>query len=130
MKICIQCKKSLPFSEFTNDKTRKDGLCPYCKTCKNINEKQRKINRTLLTKEIKSNYKCISCGESDPVCLDFHHLDPDKKDYSIATMFSNYMTLDDIYKEISKCICLCSNCHRKFHAYNWVYLDGNIITGD
>ncbi len=35
------CKdKQKPISEFTKDKTRNDGLCPYCKECKSINQKE------------------------------------------------------------------------------------------
>lgn len=33
MKICSKCKKELSEDNFCNDKSRKDGLHPQCKTC-------------------------------------------------------------------------------------------------
>lgn len=33
MKYCINCNTLLPLSQFNNDKTRKDGKYPYCKSC-------------------------------------------------------------------------------------------------
>lgn len=32
-KQCTKCKKVKPLSEFSKDKSRKDGLCPWCKVC-------------------------------------------------------------------------------------------------
>ena len=33
MKICTKCGIELPLSEFSKNKSRKDGLQPYCKVC-------------------------------------------------------------------------------------------------
>ena len=30
-------------------------------------------------------------------------------------MLANRYTLDRVYEEIEKCVCLCANCHRVFH---------------
>lgn len=65
-------------------------------------------------KEWKATLKCERCGENHPACLDFHHLDPNEKEMSIATM-AGLFSLDRIKEEASKCIVLCSNCHRKEH---------------
>ena len=59
---------------------------------------------------------CIACGESDPVVIDFHHRDPKTKDKEIARMCGQRMSRAKIKEEIDKCVCLCSNCHRKVHA--------------
>lgn len=32
-KVCSRCKRELPISEFSKDKTRKDGVYCYCKKC-------------------------------------------------------------------------------------------------
>ena len=32
-KVCSRCKRELPISEFTKDKSRVDGLQNYCKGC-------------------------------------------------------------------------------------------------
>lgn len=57
--------------------------------------------------------KCIVCGYNR-VALDFHHLDPNMKDFGIGTIGS--YSLDMLKKEADKCVLLCANCHREFHA--------------
>ena len=47
--------------------------------------------------------------------LDFHHIDPKQKKFTIASKTSGSM--DDIEKEIQKCVCLCRNCHAEFHHF-------------
>lgn len=67
------------------------------------------------------NYKqergCSRCNENHPACLQFHHLDRDDKELTIATLVANRATIVSILKEIEKCIILCANCHAKEH-YN------------
>jgi len=63
----------------------------------------------------KKTLKCNSCGEKDIRCLDFHHIDPSKKDFTVGAMHHFY-SFKRIKKEIEKCEVLCSNCHRKFHS--------------
>lgn len=58
--------------------------------------------------------KCVICGESEPVCLDFHHINPDEKKFTIGKHRNK--SKENLLLEISKCICLCANCHRKLHA--------------
>lgn len=36
LKTCTKCGKPKPLSEFSNDKSRKDGKFPWCKVCKSI----------------------------------------------------------------------------------------------
>lgn len=57
--------------------------------------------------------KC-ECGESHIAVLDFHHIDPSQKEFSVAVL----LRLSDwskIETEIKKCKLVCSNCHRKHH---------------
>jgi len=56
---------------------------------------------------------CYVCGENDKSCLDLHHLNEEKKSYAISDMRT--MSASNIRKEADKCICLCANCHRKYH---------------
>lgn len=56
---------------------------------------------------------CTHCGESDPACLDFHHVD--EKNYGIAEMITRGFSTDAIEAEIENCIVLCANCHRAEH---------------
>lgn len=68
-------------------------------------------------REYKKTLECIVCGENDYVCLDFHHRNPKEKDLNLANiMKSKGWGKERTIKEISKCLVLCSNCHRKIHA--------------
>jgi hypothetical protein len=84
--------------------------------------KQKLSEQSKLRRERNKNFvlekmtPCISCGESDPVVIDFHHLDGSQKDKGISQMMNSSYSLNKIEEEISKCVCLCSNCHRKVHA--------------
>lgn len=81
---------------------------------KNIKEKM--SLKTCKNKQLVSSLKkpCVVCGEDDPVCIDFHHRNPKDKKYAISCMYS--LNEEKIRKEIEKCVCVCSNCHRKIHA--------------
>jgi hypothetical protein len=62
--------------------------------------------------------KC-SCGEDRFVCLDFHHLDPSLKCFSISQVMGKWATtkihIEQFLAEVEKCIVLCANCHRVLH---------------
>jgi len=57
---------------------------------------------------------CQDCGETDTIVLEWHHIDPSKKDMSIADMLTR-RGKKTILEEIEKCVCLCANCHRRLH---------------
>lgn len=61
----------------------------------------------------KIGKKCARCGESDIRCLDYHHSNPKEKEYTIADMVRLGMSKRRMEKEITKCVVLCANCHRK-----------------
>lgn len=69
-------------------------------------------------KEYKSSLRCSVCTENDVACMDFHHTDPSKKEFSIAIALASGFSKERILKEIEKTVVLCANCHRKFHYYN------------
>lgn len=60
----------------------------------------------------KKTLSCSNCSENHPACLEFHHLDPSKKDFLISKIITSKKKLTE---ELKKCIVLCSNCHRKLH---------------
>jgi len=64
---------------------------------------------------IKSSIKCSRCNEDHPMCLDFHHIDPGVKENTVSNMAAQ-RNMSGVLREISKCIVLCANCHRKEHA--------------
>lgn len=61
----------------------------------------------------KSTLKCSRCSENDWRCLDFHHINPQDKESSIAYAIRDGWSIERIQLEITKCIVLCANCHRK-----------------
>lgn len=61
--------------------------------------------------------KCAKCGYNTCIeALDFHHIDPKQKDFSIATKWE---TFDRCIEEVKKCILLCANCHRELEYNIW-----------
>lgn len=66
--------------------------------------------------DVKNKSQC-ECGESRWQCLDFHHIDENKK-RCISDMAMSGYAIKTIQKEIDKCIIICSNCHRKKHNGN------------
>lgn len=58
--------------------------------------------------------KCKLCGyDRHEGALQFHHLDPTKKDFTIGGKSHSFARL---LEEAKKCILLCSNCHSEVHA--------------
>lgn len=64
--------------------------------------------------EIKNSLLCKECGEKRIHCLDFHHRDPNEKDFKLSSAIYRY-SKERILAEISKCDVLCANCHRDYH---------------
>lgn len=133
-KYCKKCDQNLPIQEFSRNVKNKDGLNNWCKECYKIyfadyykknTEKHRaiayEVNRKKksylqeLVNSIKGEYGCQNCDEDDPDCLDFHHLDPSKKEFTISEQIRKKVNPDKLLAEISKCIVICANCHRKLH---------------
>lgn len=60
--------------------------------------------------------KCELCGYHKCIdALDFHHLDPSQKDFSISDRDIK-LDWEKIKEELDKCILICANCHRELHA--------------
>lgn len=76
--------------------------------------------------EFKAQQLCHHCGASHPAIIDFHHIVRDGTQESVNRMAANSRWAA-IYKEVKKCIPLCSNCHRILH---WNESRGRMITKD
>jgi len=58
--------------------------------------------------------KCQICGYNKCLeALEFHHLDRDKKDFTIS---GKSWSFDKLKNEVDKCILVCSNCHKEIHS--------------
>jgi len=80
---------------------------------------QRKLRREktrFMYSKILDTLTCQECDEDHNATLDFHHLDPKTKDFTISDMKSKDYSPAKMVEEMSKCAVLCSNCHRKTHS--------------
>ena len=69
--------------------------------------------------------KCQICNyDKYQGALDFHHLDPNEKDFSIGEATSRVLN-SKIKAELDKCILVCSNCHRELHGGIIIFNDTN-----
>lgn len=116
-KVCTKCGKELSIEEFNWRSKAAGTRRSECKYCHSDYMKQRYQTKKQIVQQLKSESRCAKCGESRGYVLDYHHIDPTEKEMNIARMLSNRSSLDKVYDEISKCICLCSNCHREFHHF-------------
>ena len=73
----------------------------------------RRVNSIERRRQILAQYSCLSCGESDPCTIDWHHIDESEKLFNIATGMTRGE--DSWWDEVCKCVPLCANCHRKLH---------------
>ena len=70
----------------------------------------------LLKREIIDSFKSpCKCGESDPIALDFHHRNPEEKEFNIGQALTRRVSLVKLLEEVAKCDVMCANCHRKLH---------------
>jgi hypothetical protein len=134
MITCNKCKQKLEISFFSKNSSKPNGHNSTCKKCQQeyaknhyilkkdyyilkskVNKKTFYQNNLNKINKYKANQTCMYCTESDPCCLDLHHRESDKKEYTIANKLANF-SWANLEKEILKCDVVCSNCHRKIHA--------------
>ncbi len=60
--------------------------------------------------------KCQCCGYNKcHAALDFHHIDPQEKDFQLGSIRANPKAWPKIVEELRKCILVCRNCHSEIH---------------
>lgn len=119
IKYCKACDTNKSIKEFYLCNNKRKGIkehFSYCKSCliqKTI-DIQKQVKKEAV--EYKGN-KCHCCGyNKENAALEFHHLDPTKKDFSIASINKSIGHITDKVKdELDKCVLLCANCHREVH---------------
>lgn len=64
----------------------------------------------------KRGGKCEKCGYNKNIsALEFHHLDPSKKEFTLDSRNLERHSDEEILKEFDKCVLLCANCHAEHH---------------
>jgi transposase len=83
--------------------------CKHCR-CTEQKERMKRYKQQLV------NYRggcCELCGYRRCLAaLHFHHRDPSQKSFSIS---SCSRSLENMKKEVDKCILVCANCHEEIH---------------
>ena len=92
-----------------------DAYCRYLvasrKAIDACHERKVKKRRKLID-QVKMDSGCCICGyNSHAVALDFDHLNPAEKDFTIGNRYT-HAPWQTVLDEIAKCRILCSNCHR------------------
>ena len=114
IKICTVCKNELPIEDFNWSEKKKNKRRSMCKRCQVKHLKDVYKRKQKVVDEIKEQSGCKKCGDKRSYVLDFHHLDPTIKEMPISAML-NSCNIENILREIEKCVVLCANCHREFH---------------
>ncbi|HEY8657283.1 MAG TPA: hypothetical protein VIN34_11170 [Candidatus Limnocylindria bacterium] len=129
-RVCARCHTEKPLDAFPIKDNVRGTRRSYCVPCrsdygkahyrqhrsdylaKNIvaRVRHRDANRDLVYDHLLT-HPCVDCGESDPVVLDFDHVDPSTKLWTVGKMLSRQAT-PAIEREIEKCVVRCANCHR------------------
>ena len=133
-KFCNKCKTDKDIEDFSWRNKSKGIKLSWCKECmrnacnkiyrESDTRKNRiqQLNKESVNKNIKfiNRYKelcgCAECKREDMkkhYLLDFHHRDPNEKEFDVAT--AHRSSLKTIKNEIRKCIVLCCRCHRTLH---------------
>jgi hypothetical protein len=109
--ICPECGKPYGYTKPTrpNGSPSKKRVCSSC-TCR---RKRKRLTEKLL--EYKGR-KCIICGYNNcKRALQFHHLDPSTKLFTIGKDLGS-KSWEKMKAELDKCILLCSNCHAEVES--------------
>jgi hypothetical protein len=87
-----------------------------CNKCKNkyyVSKRRKDLKKELV--EYKGGC-CEKCGYNKCIdALDFHHLDPSKKEFGLSKKGLT-RSIKILKEEVSKCILVCANCHREIHS--------------
>ncbi len=144
LKACTVCKRTKKLTDFYLREKARNRYHSQCKQCykdkrkffakehyKKYGDAYRKRARIRkadmkrdrqdsMARYMKNRY-CTSCGIDDIRVLDFDHLDPAEKSFTIARAINDAYSWERIQKEIKKCRILCANCHRIRTAeqYKW-----------
>jgi len=103
MRICKLCDKEI--KEYQKKCSTRCGSC---------NTKIRRYRAKAAAIQLLGG-KCQQCGwTGDQAAMQFHHLDPHKKDFIIGAVGNK--SWDSIMSEMKKCVLLCANCHMIEHT--------------
>lgn len=81
--------------------------------CAVANNKRYLARNQATVRSYLQTHPCVDCGESDPIVLEFDHVDGDTKDRTVAKMVRDGVSEAKLQREMDKCVVRCANCHRR-----------------
>jgi hypothetical protein len=69
---------------------------------------------------------CVCKNTYQPELFDFHHLNPEEKEFQMGSIRASSISWARIVPELRKCVMVCSNCHRLIH-YNYVVIPDDAL---
>ena len=84
-----------------------------------LKERGRKWSRRLW--DFLLAHPCVDCGETDPMVLEFDHVDSTTKRHHVGSLARAGYPWSAVLAELDKCEVRCANCHRKRTAqqFEW-----------
>ena len=126
---CYRCGNVKPAAEFAWRRRARNQRDSFCRPCRSaykhehytanrqryvdqagVRKRRLFLERTTYLIDLFATHPCVDCGESDPVVLEFDHLDSKLFDIGAALSSRRWQ---DILDEIAKCEVVCANCHRR-----------------
>lgn len=145
-KICIKCNQEKSIDQFQKRKLSIDGLQTRCRECNSEYNKiwyiQNREKRRIGIKSRKSKVReenakrlifyflknpCVDCKITDPLVLEFDHIDPNKKDFNVSYLLDGSHNWETIMREIVKCEVRCANCHKRKTAEQFKYIRWKVL---
>lgn len=110
--ICTKCQSDLSENDFYRRRRGYDEFQPWCKGCIDASTRNRQVENKKKAVDLMGG-KCSRCGYCKCIkALEFHHHNPENKDRTSKGAMAS-RSWKRYWLEISKCILLCSNCHRE-----------------
>lgn len=76
--------------------------------------RQRRLKDKQRLLRLAGKHTCEICGEARIWCLEFHHVDPEAKEFAIGKAPTN-ISRTRLMQEIEGCMLVCKNCHADVH---------------
>jgi len=102
--------------EMVNKRQRQYNKTDKYKNQRNENRRDWSARQKQKAVDYKGGACCI-CGYNNCIAaLDFHHIDPSKKDGYGTGALKSHWEFEKNKLEIDKCVLVCVRCHREIHA--------------
>lgn len=93
-KVCTKCGRELPLDSFNWRDKAKGTRRADCRDCHNNYMKKQYRQKKIEIQDLKVELRCAKCGyDKCGAALDFHHINPEDKDDTVARMLSNNYSL-------------------------------------